>query len=105
MADRKQEEKLSRRHGGYTNLAFWLRQDEYLQRAALVSEIGDGICDRRDLSSLPRPEDHIIPSKQQVSQTSFQRKSMNLVLRGRWLIAQFAICRWYRFIHMPDALI
>mmetsp|Transcript_18609 Transcript_18609/g.40269 ORF Transcript_18609/g.40269 Transcript_18609/m.40269 type:complete len:130 (+) Transcript_18609:256-645(+) len=98
MADRKQEEKLSRRHGGYTNLAFWLRQDEYLPSAAFTSKVGDGIRDRRDLSSPPRPEDNIIPSKQQVSQTSFQRKSMNLVLRGRWLIAQFAICKWYWFI-------
>jgi len=50
MADRKQEEKLSRRHGGYTKLAFWLRQDEYLQRAALASEIGVAIHDRCDIS-------------------------------------------------------
>ena len=50
MADRKLEEKLSRRHGGYTKLAFWLRQDEYLQRAALASKIGVAIHDRRDIS-------------------------------------------------------
>ena len=98
MADRKLEEKLSRRHGGYTKLAFWLCQDEYLPSAAFMSKVGDGIRDRRDLSSPPRPEDKIIPSKQQVSQTSLRQKSTNLVLRGRWLIAQFAICKWYRFI-------